>query len=79
MQVLRGQKGYSWHKGSFRAPRGVGVLGDIRGVRGVSEDIVGVRGILGIEGSIGTQGPEGYRWQKGALGAPWGVGALRGC
>ena len=37
------------HKGALGAPRGVGA---IRGHQG------GVRGVLGLAGSVGTQGPE---------------------
>ena len=38
----------------------------------------GVRGVLGLAGSVGTQGPDRYRWHKWVLGAPRGVGASGG-
>ena len=36
----------------------------------------GLRGVLGLAGSVGTQRQEGYRWHKGALGDFQGC---RGC
>ena len=60
------------------APWGVGVSGAIRGHWEEDMGCRGVRDVLGMAGSVGTQDQKGYRWHKGAFGAPGSVGASRG-
>ena len=52
------KKGYRWSKGALGDLRGVwGVGWLLGGIRGVGC----VRGVLGLAGSVGTQGQKGYR------------------
>ena len=70
--MLRGQKGYRWHKGVLGIIRGglgagrecsySGARRGIGGIRGywASSGVLGSLGVdWGLAGSVGTQGPEG--------------------
>ena len=79
--VLRGQKGYRWHRGASGVSfgcRGVGALMEASGGVGVSHIY------WGLAGSVVFRGQKGYRWHKGLWGSPlrcrwcWGpVGGIR--